>query len=221
MSPSPRRGAGSGTRFRRPAALRAAVLIACVALSGCVDGAGGAGPGGTTGSGSSDEVASLASVAPSQTPTSGGNASDTGRPQLRLDMSDEEEERLWTTYKVCLKDHGVPVIRRGEGGPGAVNQDGSLNDLSLDQSGEPKSAYVACANKLPLQPPELDPDKNPQYADQWNDYIRCLRLRGFKLHVTSPGNATWDDDVNEAPSGGDIGKAEKECTMEVFGGKKK
>ncbi|MFK3982849.1 hypothetical protein ACI2K4_21035 [Micromonospora sp. NPDC050397] len=207
-----------GRRIVRLPVLRtAAVLLTCVVLSAC----GGAKTE-TKSSGGSGEIASLVTSSPTNSASGGQKAADTGRPQLRLDMSEEEEERLWTLYNICLRDHGVAVIRRGEGEPGAVNPDGSLNPLSMDQSGEPKEAYVACANKLPLQPPELDPDKNPEYADQWNDYIRCLRGRGIKMHATSPGNATWDDDVNDDPGAPqlDLAKIEKECTLEVFGGKK-
>lgn len=210
-----RPGAFGRRLVRLPVLRTAAVLLTCVVLSAC----GGAE---AETSGGSGDIASLVTSAPTNSAGAGQKAADTGRPQLRLDMSEEEGERLWTTYKVCLRDHGVAVIQRGAGGPGAVAPDGSTNPLSLDQSGEPKEAYVACANKLPLQPPELDPEKNPEYADQWNDFIRCLRGHGIKMHATSPGNATWDDDVDGDSGAGraDLGKIEKECTMEVFGGKK-
>jgi hypothetical protein len=128
------------------------------------------------------------------------------RPQLRLDTSDEESNRLFTAYDDCLVAHGVkvnPVDQPGPAGPGR----------RLDQSGEPKSAYVACAAKLPQQPPELDPAINPQYAEQWNDDVRCLRKHGMKVHVTEPGSYTYDDNTSpEVPA-----SLEHECLLEAFG----
>ncbi|MFG1651171.1 hypothetical protein ACGFIE_14700 [Micromonospora sp. NPDC049275] len=165
------------------------------------------------------DVASLAtgSAAPTAS-ASGGTA--TGRPQLRLDMTEEEEERFWYTYQVCLRDNGVKELKERSAGAAA----GGKRIISLDQSGEPKAAYVACADKLPLQPPELDEEKNPNYAAQWNDYVQCLRGRGMKIHSLPDGSGwTYDDGVAD-PSGGLQGaaydKAEKECTMEAFRGKK-
>jgi hypothetical protein len=101
-----------------------------------------------------------------------------------------------------------PIDQPGAAGPGR----------RLDQSGEPKSAYVACKNKLPLQPPELDEDKNPNYAQQWNDNVRCLRRNGMKVHVTNPGEWTWDDSNGVVPA--NEAALEKACILEAFGGKK-
>ncbi|MFD0746059.1 hypothetical protein ACFQ1L_32600 [Phytohabitans flavus] len=134
---------------------------------------------------------------------------------MRLDSTDEEENAMWEAYRICLHDHGVKENkdRAAAVGPG--------HGLILDQSGEPKEAYVACANKLPLQPPELDPDKNPNYVSQWNDYVQCLRGRGMKVHALPDGSGwTWDDGVTSSPPQDVQIKAEKECTMEIFGAKK-
>ncbi|MGC4876693.1 hypothetical protein ACLQ26_10595 [Micromonospora sp. DT43] len=172
----------------------------------------------TSDTGSTADVASLAtaSAAPS---ASASGAAGNGRPQLRLDMNEDEKQRLWNTYNYCLRDHGVRELK--ERSAGAPKGSGII---SLDQSGEPKAAYVACADKLPLQPPELDEEKNPNYASQWNDYVQCLRGRGMKIHSLPDGSGwTYDDGVDD-PSGGLEGavydKAEKECTLEAFRGKK-
>lgn len=149
------------------------------------------------------EVATLSSAAPAATSAKAGN-----RPQLRLDTSDEEANRYWTAYDDCLVANGVkvnPVDQAGPAGPGR----------RLDQSGEPKSAYVACANKLPLQPPELDEDLNPNYAAQWNDNVKCLRAHGMKVHVTKPGEWTWDD--SDTPIPDNEQQIEHDCTLEAFG----
>jgi hypothetical protein len=159
---------------------------------------------------SPDQVATLESAAPP--PASTAPASDRkGRPQLRLDTSEDEAQRFWTAYEDCLVAHGVkvnPVDQPGPAGPGR----------RLDQSGEPKSAYTACQGKLPLQPPELDDEVNPRYAAQWNDNVRCLREHGLMVHVTEPGSWTYDDGDHPIPGNQD--ELEKSCLLEAFGAKK-
>src|SRR5690349_2881073 len=98
-------------------------------------------------------VATLASAAPPAESAQNRSASATlgqdQRPQLRLDTSDEERDRLFAAYDDCLVGHGVKVVAVQEAAPAGAKR-------RLDNSGEPKSAYLACANKLPLQPKELD-----------------------------------------------------------------
>ncbi|RAO42290.1 hypothetical protein GAR06_05213 [Micromonospora saelicesensis] len=200
--------------IHRVAAGLAAVTVLAVALTGCGGGASSADKDAASG-----DVASLVTPSAPVSATPAGGAAN-GRPQLRLDMTDEEEERLWGTYNICLHDNGVK-LNDGRSQPGPV---GDGTGLSLDQSGEPKAAYVACANKLPLQPPELDPEKNPNYVSQWNDYVQCLRGRGMKIHSLPDGSGwTYDDGVAD-PAGGLEGPAlatvERECTMEIFGAQK-
>ena len=111
-------------------------------------------------SGSADhrsDVASLTSGAPVDAGTTPNANSDAGRPQLRLDSSDEDSKRLWTAYKVCLKDHGATDVDTGTGA-GIAAPDGSAVGSSN------KAAVNACAKKLPLGPPELDPAKNPNFT---------------------------------------------------------
>ncbi|MGC4814269.1 hypothetical protein ACLQ29_27380 [Micromonospora sp. DT228] len=194
---------------RVAAGLAAVTLLA--ALAGC-GGASDADQGTASGTG---DVASLTTPsAPTGGTPTGGAAN--GRPQLRLDTTEEEEEQFWMTYNICLRDHGV---QENKGRSAGAAGDGP--GLSLDQSGEPKAAYVACANKLPLQPPELDRDKNPNYVSQWNDYVQCLRGRGMKIHSLPDGSGwTYDDGVANPSNGLDgpaLTKVDKECTMEVFG----
>ena len=169
--------------------------LALVALGGCAD------------TPQKPAVATLASIAP----TDGSGApspSGGGRPQLRLDTSDEERDRLFTAYDDCLVGHGVKVVAVQEAAPAGATK-------RLDDSGEPKSAYLACANKLPLQPPELDADTNPRFAEQWNDNVRCLRKHGIKVHVTVPGEWTYDDSDFVIPLNQD--EIEQDCIKEAFG----
>ncbi|MET8277603.1 hypothetical protein [Micromonospora sp. NPDC005174] len=189
----------------------AALTLLATVLAGC--------GGEKSDAGGTADVASLAtgSAAPSAS-ASAAAAAAAGRPQLRLDMNEDEKQRLWNTYNYCLRDHGVKENK--ERSAGAPKGSGII---SLDQSGEPKAAYVACADKLPLQPPELDEEKNPNYVIQWNDYVQCLRGRGMKIHSLPDGSGWTYDDVEDA-TGGLVGaaydKADKECTMEAFRGKK-
>ncbi|MEW2428396.1 hypothetical protein AB0877_10320 [Micromonospora sp. NPDC047644] len=197
----------------RVAAGLAAATVLVAALAGC----GGGGDADKDTASGTGEVASLT------TPSASASATGTtvsGRPQLRLDSTDEEENQLWGLYNICLHDNGVK-LNDGRSRPGPV---GDGTGLSLDQSGEPKAAYVACANKLPLQPPELDPDKNPNYVSQWNDYVQCLRGRGLKIHSLPDGSGwTYDDGVADPTNGLEgaaMDKVERDCTMEIFGAKK-
>jgi len=151
-------------------------------------------------------VASLASEPPPAKVAAKTPAKTGARPQLRLDTSDEERNRLFTAYDDCLVGHGVKVV---------LDQPGPVGARRLDDSGEPKAAYTACANRLPLQPPELDEDLNPKFAEQWNDNVRCLRKHGFKVHVTEPGSWTYDSSDVVTPADGD--QIEKDCMREAFG----
>ncbi|MCZ7376294.1 hypothetical protein [Micromonospora sp. WMMC250] len=198
------------TSTHRVAVGLAAVTLLAVALAGCGGDADKETAGGT------GDVASL--TTPSA-PASTTGAAVNGRPQLRLDTTDEEETQLWETYKICLHEHGV---KKNEGrAPGPT---GSGTGLSLDQSGEPKAAYVACAGKMPLQPPELDRDRNPNYVSQWNDYVQCLRGHGLKIHSLPDGSGwTYDDGVADPTNGLEgaaMAKLERDCTMEIFGARK-
>ncbi|GAA2616633.1 hypothetical protein [Paractinoplanes durhamensis] len=166
------------------------LAVACVvALGGC---AAEAEP--------EPQVAAIHSAAPDKSTQA---AAET-RPQLRLDTSDAEKARLATAYTDCLVGHGVKVLLTdGKGG------------RRIDDSGEPKSAYLACANKLPLQPKELDEQTNPKFAEQWQDHVRCLRKHGFQVHVTEPGSWTYDSDHPAHPPNED--QIEKDCIQEAFG----
>jgi len=180
--------------------LRIAGVAAVLALTACSS------PAETGG-----QVATLASTAPAKASPA---ASTAARPQLRLDTSEEEANRFWTAYEDCLVGHGVkvnPTDQAGAAGDGPGRR--------LDQSGEPKSAYIACAGKLPQQPPELDEDTNPNYAQQWNDNVKCLRAHGLMVHVTNPGEWTYDSADGQIPD--NQSEIESACLLEAFGGQAK
>jgi len=160
---------------------------------------------------SAPKVPSLASAPPSAPATKGGETT-AGRPQIRLDSTEDETVALWDTYADCLVKHGVKELT-GDGMAPAIG-----THRPLDQSGEPKAAYVACAGKKPLGPPELDENLNPNYAAQWNDNVQCLRKKGVKVHVTEPGSWTYDASDTVVPD--NLPELEKQCLLETFGAKK-
>jgi hypothetical protein len=158
-------------------------------------------------------VATLASTG--ATPASSGTADvDHRRPQIRLDTSDAEHDRLYIAYDDCLVAHGVKVLTgRDQMG---ISDTISAPSRLLDHSGEPKSAYTACLSKQPLEPPELDESTNPNYAAQWNDNVKCLRAHGVMVHVTKPGEWTYDTSDTVTPD--NEAELEKTCLIQAFGG---
>ncbi|MFB7288312.1 hypothetical protein [Actinacidiphila glaucinigra] len=202
-------------------ALGAAAAVVCaVLLTGCGGSAGGTGvasgkqSGAQSGQQSGEQdVASVATGTPSAAPrsSSGTPAADSeqGRPQLRLDSSDAERDRYWNAYATCLKDHGHKMLL--ERGPYSIDQN--------DNSPTAKAAQKTCAGKLPLQPPELDRDRNPHYDDDYRAYIKCLNSHGLKV-VALADNSGWTYASSEqALSEDEQTKVDKNCTMEAFGGK--
>lgn len=183
-------------------AVSAGVLVLLAALAGCgTDPA--AGPPGPP-------VANLPQATPSGTATSPPQpGAESDRPQLRLDSSDEEVDRLWAAYNACLKNNGHKM-NPGRG-PDAVDME--------DKSPQSLAANRACANTLPRQPPELDEATNPDYQDDYRDYITCLRSHGMKIHAVEPFGTGWtyDDNATTALSSDEQTTVDKNCTREAFG----
>jgi hypothetical protein len=150
------------------------------------------------------QVATLTSAAPVTSSAAPVAPAAAGRPQLRVDTSDEEAEKLQRAYEDCLLSHG------------AKKTTARVSTGRVDMSGEPKAAYAACAKKQPLQPPELDEDQNPNFAAQWNDNVKCLRAHGLMVHVTEPGSWTYDTSDTAIPE--NSAELEKSCLLEAFGG---
>jgi hypothetical protein len=137
--------------------------------------------------------------------------------QLRLDTTDDETARYWDVYQDCLLQHGVKQLPKNSD---TISVAVGTGRLALDwKSGEPKAAYVACADKKPLEPVELDPDRNPRYAAQWQDNVRCLRRHGLMVHATKPGEWTYDESDTKVPDNQE--QLEDQCILEAFGAKKK
>src|SRR4051794_24437237 len=173
----PRRAA-RGTLLFAVGTTAIAVLTACSGGSGGTDGGAKAGGG---------DVASLPSSG-----TAGGSAKatidpDAGRPQIRLDSSTEDINRMQESWLACL------------------NEKGGSNALMEYKMKEGKTpAGMACHSKLPLDPPELDPAKNPHYNDDERVMTKCMNSKGFK-HASDASKPNWDT-VNRA------------CQLKAFGG---
>jgi hypothetical protein len=189
---------------------RSLALAVTIALLGTVIGCG---PGDKNTTDSAQQpVADLTAAngsATSRAPT--GSAADQGRPQLRLDSSDEEVAALWAAYNSCLKSNGHKMLPAR--GPDSVDME--------DTSPQSVAARKACANKLPLQPPELDEATNPHYQDEYRAYLSCLRAKGMKIHATEPLGSGWtyDDNATQILSDDQQTKADKDCTLKAFSGK--
>ncbi|WP_328665815.1 hypothetical protein OG905_01805 [Streptomyces sp. NBC_00322] len=124
---------------------------------------------------------------------------DAGRPQIRLDSTQDDVNRMMDSWLACLNQHG---------GPDALKQ----------YKRNPNTATGrACQSKLPLDPPELDPAKNPRYNDDVREMIQCMNGKGFKSEVSPDGHG-WalvhGSDLN-APG---FEKAERPCLVKAFGG---
>nr|WP_063826178.1 hypothetical protein [Streptomyces antibioticus] len=192
----------SSLPLRRRVLGAAALLSGALVLTGCGDSDGG--------SSTRQDVASLHSDAPTTGKASASTAPDTdaGRPRLRLDSSDAERDHYWHIYATCLKDHGHKMLPQR--GPDSIDQ--------TDQSPEAKAATKACADKLPLQPPELDRSTNPHYDDDYRAYVKCLNREGLKV-TALPDNSGWTYDGDTTMSQARQTEIDKNCTMEAFGGK--
>ncbi|ETK35123.1 hypothetical protein [Microbispora sp. ATCC PTA-5024] len=184
------------------AALATAALTACGGTSQAAAGA------------QNDHVASLVTATASGATAAGTAATrppkqetvDSRRPQLRLDSSAEEITALRKAYAECLGEHGA--WDAGTTGSAA-------------QKAEDK-ARKACEDKEPLLPPEMDPERNPHYADAVRAEVKCLKGHGFKVHLvpaagSDPNAISWTYDSIPA-EGVDIEGIQDQCRIKAFGG---
>jgi hypothetical protein len=218
------------SRFR---ALRlAGPAAACMLALAACGGAGGAKaspdvaslPTSNTGPAPSSAAGSDA-TASSGTATGGSAVSTTGRPQERLDDTPQEREALIHAWDECLVEHGAHwAAPREQSGP--VNPSGNAGGIRTVADPVPDKAKAACENKLPLEPPELDPSINPHYRDDVLAEITCLRDHGEMVHLTSdtsvdPNGLGWTFDSSNTPLPANSDRIENDCELAAFGGKGK
>ncbi|MFJ4783786.1 hypothetical protein [Streptomyces sp. NPDC088794] len=202
------------TLRRRLAPLSAALAVTAV-LAGCGSG------GGSDDDGSGKDVASVATSRPTE--QTGGKAakeaSDSGRPQWRLDSTSEEIDALWSRYYGCLKEHGVRFVPANEAQHAGPAGEGEV--IADPDSREPKAAYDTCESKMPQMPDALDPDKNPQYKKQLADEVTCMNDKGVPTEIAANGvDWTYSGDAGSALSEEQQRKIENDCQLEAFGGGK-
>lgn len=194
------------TTIRCAAAVTAALSL--FLLAGCGSGSGDGGK--DKGDG---QVASLESPSAGGAKKSAPSGSEKG-VQLRLDMTEDEKENVMQSWQLCLKDQGLPTYTKQEGKRKLVLTE-------APRSKYPKE-YAACQLKQPIQPPELDPQKNPHYMDQYRDWIKCMNDKGFAVEALSDGSG-WTLASHPGPVDPNSPKArqiEFDCKMEAFGGGK-
>ncbi|MFD9812112.1 hypothetical protein [Streptomyces sp. NPDC059080] len=198
----------------RTAAISACALLAATVLTAC--GADGDGA-----KAAKDGVSTLESGSPSAAGKSGSSEAsktDSRRPQLRMDSSDEERDRLGDAYNACLQAHGVPMNTKRAALAGA-KQAAPL--YGMEKETKYKSAFDACLVKRPLQPPELDSDVNPHYTDQYRNYVKCLNDKGMRIHMLQDDHGvaigwTYNDSNGNSLSDAEQTKADDTCTKESF-----
>ncbi|MEU8887156.1 hypothetical protein [Streptomyces sp. NPDC048442] len=207
--------------------LAATVLVSLSLLTGCGGGGGGTGDSAKGAEGKSD-VASLdkgdkgdkgkdagagegggASEEAKSPEQAKRDAAESGRPQRRLDTSDEEDQRMWNTYNACLKDNGVKMRQGMVVGSGEVPEEGPP---------KPKAAYDKCLIKMPLMAPELDPKTNPRYQDNFTEWVRCINKNGVPVKAL-PGNTGWTYTAQPKMPPEQSRKVENDCKLKAFGDK--
>ena len=173
----------------------AAALAAAALLSAC--GYGGQPP---------PQIASLHSSGASTTTST---AAVSGRPQWRLDSTNAEVLQLWENYYFCLRDHGHKTITTPKGWVAPDDTSHTPAD---------KAAVVACANKMPLEPDELDRAKNPHYVDEYHVYMKCLTDHGMAVHAIDPYATGWthDDGITQKLSPDQEIKVDQDCKIQAF-----
>ncbi|MBM7438655.1 hypothetical protein [Streptomyces sp. HB132] len=137
---------------------------------------------------------------------------ESGRPQLRMDTSAIEELRMTQGYLQCLKDQGVKVSK------GGTKLEGGDPDLlwwpNGDMAADHPDAEKKCLGKKPLQPPETDPKKNPNYMGDYADWIACMNKKGFKVDPL-PNGGGWNYKAGTTPPR-NADQIDQECMIEAF-----
>jgi hypothetical protein len=129
--------------------------------------------------------------------------------QIRLDSSEEEKRLIQNGWTTCLKKNGVPTYSKKGNGLDPTGGEWVFPDF---KSPAMRGADEACKAKKPIQPPELDKNKNPDYEDDFRKQIQCMDKRGVKVNVRPDGYSY----VGTPPP--DYIKIEHECELEAFGG---
>lgn len=169
------------------------------------------------------------SASPAAPPAAGSSAAPaapapsdpaaSNRPQLRLDDAPERVQALWNAYDQCLLDHGAQADTARAA---AASADGSGATALVVQDPVPAAAVAACQDRLPQQPPELDPAVNAHYHDDYVAWVDCIKAHGVGIHLTTDDNGDlgWTYDSATTPIPADLGTIQDDCERAAFGGGK-
>ena len=139
-------------------------------------------------------------------------AADAHRPQLRVDTSDAEKARLQNIWARCLSGKGVPTYTKSGDKLSWIFPEGGEDEY-------PKQ-FQACQQKQPLGPASEDPDRNPHYADDFTNYVKCINRDSPVVKVVQTKDGwTWADsnpEVNEDTQK-QFDQIDKACELEAFG----
>jgi hypothetical protein len=184
----------------------AAVTAGLLALAACSSGGSGS---------AAPQVAALPSSGSNSATQAPTTAVTAGRPQERLDDTPQQHEAQIHAWDVCLLANGATT-------EGAA---GEAGDRTPIKEPIPKQAYTACIGKEPLGAPELDPNQNPNYRQDWRNEISCLRSRGDMVHLTQdtsvdPHGLSFTYDDNAPPPPANEEQIENSCELAAFADKK-
>lgn len=212
------------SRTTRSTALATGALALTLLLGAC-GGGEGVRPAGVAET--HDGVASL-DDGPSRTPDPARSApaktsgtADEGRPQWRIDSTDEEINLLWDRYYACLKQNGVRFVpARDAAVPSAVGGESDREVVAEPDRREPAAAYDACEGKMPMMPDELDEKKNPKYREQFAAQVKCMQNKGAEISL-NPDFSGWTYATSHPKlSEKQIDDLDRTCMLEAFGGKR-
>lgn len=130
------------------------------------------------------------------------------RPVLRVDDTEQRRKALWNAYNTCLLDNGA----KRPTGDGPVI---ALGDVMVVYPG-PKKAQEACLHLEPVQPPALEAATNPDFQDDAQRYVECLREGGLWVERLNSENLDWTY-AEGHPVPDDSAETEQRCLVEVFG----
>ena len=131
------------------------------------------------------------SAAPSAGASAPAAADTNDVRQLKLGATEAEVDRAYDAYYACWTAAGIPStkIEGHDGGP----------LLTVKQNPKKYQKQVdSCADKEPLNPPELDPKLNPDYWDQLRDEQKCNRDKGLPLGIRKGQEGLWVEPPTDA-----------------------
>ena len=159
----------------------------------------------------SDAAQPQVATIPGATSSASAGPGGDGVRQLPLGATQVEIDRAYQAYYACWTQHGVPSAPDG-GGP--------LLSWKKDQK-KYQPAVDACADREPLDPPELDPHQNPNYAEDLRKNKECMESHGIKMEIRGTGDNAdlWavDTKANIAKANSDEGmEFYRQCEISAF-----